>query len=341
MSVTVLEAVTTRTIRSLQLHEGFVGAIEYQILDQTGAVFVDSTQHFNKKVNLKELALSSALLSQQGEPGYVEEEHRRRHVPVVTGYAVTKGHGDFPGLGWTVLVRMDHDAVLSPIRSVVFWKVGGGALAIWIPLLGLLLWATLRLRAEYRQAQQESAWARAAEAALLQSQERNRAIVDTALDGVITIDAAGVITDWNAQAAAIFGWSREEVLGQLLAETVIPERDRADSQPAGRSDGAASRGTGVSGRIVGVPRPHRRGLYFQRVHSRHHRPAESRAAAGVAICRHARAVRIADTGRGGAADHPGGRRKPGMGLRRVLVVRQTSGSVAVLEPMACAGVQGR
>ncbi len=98
--------------------------------------------------------------------------------------------------------------------------------AVWLPLLGLLLWSTIRLRAEYRQAQQESAWARAAEAALLQSQERNRAIVDTALDGVITIDAAGIVAEWNAQATAIFGWTREEAMGKLLSDTIIPERDR-------------------------------------------------------------------------------------------------------------------
>lgn len=98
--------------------------------------------------------------------------------------------------------------------------------AVWLPLLGLLVWSTARLRSEYRQAQQESAWARAAETALLQSQERNRAIVDTALDGVITIDAAGVVTEWNAQCTAIFGWTREEALGKLLSDTIIPERDR-------------------------------------------------------------------------------------------------------------------
>lgn len=98
--------------------------------------------------------------------------------------------------------------------------------AVWLPLLALLLWAMVRLRAEYRQAQQESAWARAAEAALLQSQERNRAIVDTALDGVITIDATGIVTEWNAQTTAIFGWTREEAMGKVLSDTIIPERDR-------------------------------------------------------------------------------------------------------------------
>ena len=114
------------------------------------------------------------------------------------------------GVGTFMLARVE--------RSIVA--------AVWLPLLVLLLWSTSRLRAEYRQAQQESAWARAAEAALLQSQERNRAIVDTALDGVITIDAAGIVTEWNRQATAIFGWAREEAMGRLLSETIIPERDR-------------------------------------------------------------------------------------------------------------------
>jgi len=226
VAVPVLEDVTTRTIRSLQQHEGFAGTVEYQMLTKPGEVFVDSNPQSPRMINLLDMGLPSAKMSRTGDPGYVIEEHLRRHVQVVTGYAVTKGHGEFLGLGWTVLVRIDRDAILAPIRSVVLWKVGGAALVIWFPLLFLLLWSTARLRAEYRQAQQESAWARAAEAALLQSQERNRAIVDTALDGVITIDAAGVITDWNAQATAIFGWSRDEVLGRILAETIVPERDR-------------------------------------------------------------------------------------------------------------------
>ncbi len=107
------------------------------------------------------------------------------------------------------------------------WKVGVAGAVVWLPTLGLLFWATWRLQRQYEQARQESDWARAAEAALLQSQERNRAIVDTALDGVVTMDAAGVITDWNVQASKIFGWTREEALGRMLSETIIPPRDRA------------------------------------------------------------------------------------------------------------------
>jgi len=220
-----LEEVTTRTIRSLEAQLGTGGRVEYQLLTNQGRVIVDSDLSHKGVINLKELGLPSVLLSQAGVPGFIEEEHLRRHVQVVSGYAQTRGVGEFAGLGWSVLVRMERQDILAPIHAFL-WKVGIAGGLVLIPMLGSLFWATARLRAEHRQAQQESAWAKAAEAALLQSQERNRAIVDTALDGVITIDSAGIVTDWNAQAAAIFGWSREEALGRALAGTIIPERDR-------------------------------------------------------------------------------------------------------------------
>ena len=225
VGVPFLEEVTTRTIRSLEDRLGGGGRVEYQMLTRQGRVFVESNLPENGTVNLKELGLPSVLLSETGVPGFIEEEHLRRHVQVVTGYAQTKGFGEFVGLGWSILVRMERQDILAPIHAFL-WRVGIAGGVVWIPMLGLLLWATARLRSEHRQAQQESAWAKAAEAALLQSQERNRAIVDTALDGVITIDSTGIVTDWNAQATAIFGWSREEALGRALTGTIIPERDR-------------------------------------------------------------------------------------------------------------------
>ena len=225
VGVPFLEEVTTRTIRSLEARPGAGGRVEYQMLTRQGKVFVDSTLPHKGAVNLKELGVPSVLLSEAGVPGYIEEEHLRRHVQVVTGYAQTRGFGEFAGLGWSVLVRMERQDILAPIHAFL-WKVGIAGGVVWIPMLGLLLWATARLRAEHQQAQQESAWAKAAEAALLQSQERNRAIVDTALDGVVTIDSTGIVTDWNAQATAIFGWSREEALGRAFPETIISERDR-------------------------------------------------------------------------------------------------------------------
>jgi two-component system, cell cycle sensor histidine kinase and response regulator CckA len=225
VGIPLLEEVTTRTIRLHEARRGASGRIEYQMLTRKGRVFVDSNLLHKGGLNLKELGLPSALLSEAGVPGFVEEEHLQRHVQVVTGYAQTRGFGEFAGLGWSVLVRMERQEILAPIHAFL-WKVGIIGGVVWIPMLGLLFWATTRLRAEYRQAQQENAWAKAAETALLQSQERNRAIVDTAYDGVITLDSTGIVTDWNVQATAIFGWPREEMLGRVFSETIISDQDR-------------------------------------------------------------------------------------------------------------------
>jgi PAS domain S-box-containing protein len=59
-------------------------------------------------------------------------------------------------------------------------------------------------------------------AALAESEARTRMIVENALDAVITMDSAGVITGWNSQAEKTFGWSHEEVLGRRVGETIVP-----------------------------------------------------------------------------------------------------------------------
>src|SRR5438093_7962380 len=217
-----LEDMVVATIHTLQKRrQGSIGTIEYQFMTREGVAFVDSDLLHKGNVNLKTLGLASASLLDSGQPGYVEEEHLRRHVPVVTGYARTQGHQAFLGLQWGVLVRVNRSDILAPVREVL-WKIGLAGAVLWVPMIGLLLWATRRVQQEYVQAQQESARARAAEATLRESKERNRSIIETALDAVIGIDAAGVINEWNAQAERTFGWSRQEAIGQALSTMIIP-----------------------------------------------------------------------------------------------------------------------
>jgi PAS domain S-box-containing protein len=64
-------------------------------------------------------------------------------------------------------------------------------------------------------------------AALLESEALARGIVDTALDAFIQMDERGIIIDWNPQAQAVFGWSRAEAIGKVLADLIVPERNRA------------------------------------------------------------------------------------------------------------------
>lgn len=63
--------------------------------------------------------------------------------------------------------------------------------------------------------------------ALLESERMARGIIDTALDAFIQMDEAGRIIDWNPQAQTTFGWSRDEAVGKILSDLILPQSHRA------------------------------------------------------------------------------------------------------------------
>ena len=58
--------------------------------------------------------------------------------------------------------------------------------------------------------------------AKMQSEVREGAILQSALDCVVTIDAEGRIVEFNPAAEKTFGYVREEILGQDMADLIIP-----------------------------------------------------------------------------------------------------------------------
>jgi PAS domain S-box-containing protein len=58
------------------------------------------------------------------------------------------------------------------------------------------------------------------------SPREERAVVNTAHEAFVGMDAAGVITAWNPAAEATFGWTAEEAMGRRVADTIIPEEFR-------------------------------------------------------------------------------------------------------------------
>ena len=57
---------------------------------------------------------------------------------------------------------------------------------------------------------------------LAENEARVRLVLDTAHDAFVGMHADGKVVAWNLQAAATFGYSREEAIGQPLAELIIP-----------------------------------------------------------------------------------------------------------------------
>ena len=63
-------------------------------------------------------------------------------------------------------------------------------------------------------------------AALATSEQRMQSILESANDAIVSIDAAGTVTSWNATAAEMFGYTADEMMGQPLT-AIIPERFRS------------------------------------------------------------------------------------------------------------------
>ncbi|MBI5625989.1 MAG: PAS domain S-box protein [Nitrosomonadales bacterium] len=59
-----------------------------------------------------------------------------------------------------------------------------------------------------------------------EDEARLRATIETAMDAVVQMDDAGIITGWNSQAEKVFGWTNQEAVGRVLHETIIPPRYR-------------------------------------------------------------------------------------------------------------------
>lgn len=55
------------------------------------------------------------------------------------------------------------------------------------------------------------------------AERRTRQILETVNDAFISMDADGLVREWNDAARRTFGWTREEALGQRLADLIIPE----------------------------------------------------------------------------------------------------------------------
>jgi PAS domain S-box-containing protein len=65
---------------------------------------------------------------------------------------------------------------------------------------------------------------------LADAEARAELVVETAPDAFVGVDVEGRILNWNAQASAIFGWTKRQALRKTLWDTVIPPAFHPDLQ---------------------------------------------------------------------------------------------------------------
>lgn len=93
------------------------------------------------------------------------------------------------------------------------------------------------------------------------SEAKSRALLDSSLDAIVTANNDGAIIDFNSHAEAIFGWTKAEILGKQLSDTIIPERFRHQHNTAmGRFD--KNRESNVLNRRIELVALHKQGHEF-------------------------------------------------------------------------------
>ena len=152
---TVTSRVPLENLRAILEQEGKLQhgeeAHDWLVLDRQGAVIIEKNQVKGMDSSPSKMDLLSArrAAEDRDKPGFVEELHQRRQIPVVTGYARTRGYSNFPGFDWTVLVRLDRERAHAPINRLI-WTVGGVGLLLVMPLAGFGVWASWKLVREQR-----------------------------------------------------------------------------------------------------------------------------------------------------------------------------------------------
>jgi PAS domain S-box-containing protein len=66
---------------------------------------------------------------------------------------------------------------------------------------------------------------------LRRSEARKAALIDSAFDCIVTIDHEGCITEFNQAAERTFGYCWDEVMGEHLADVIIPPSIREQHWP--------------------------------------------------------------------------------------------------------------
>ncbi len=56
------------------------------------------------------------------------------------------------------------------------------------------------------------------------NEQRVQVILESAQDPFFAVDMQGLVIEWNGRAESLFGWTREEILGKRMADTLVPPR---------------------------------------------------------------------------------------------------------------------
>jgi PAS domain S-box-containing protein len=168
---------------------------------------------------------AGAVLRREHSPEYFQAIERERVIAADDAHsdprtrAFAEAYLQLHGIGAMLDVPLrQRDMTIG----VVCVEHVGGARAWTVDERNFALSVTNLISAAMAEHEREQAVRRLAE-----NEARVRLVLDTAHDAFVGMHADGSVVAWNRQAAAIFGYSREEAIGRPLASLIIPPAFRA------------------------------------------------------------------------------------------------------------------
>ncbi|MBF0422014.1 MAG: PAS domain S-box protein [Magnetococcales bacterium] len=119
-----------------------------------------------------------------------------------------------PDTGWVGIVAEDEVYDALEAKHILMVLVGLAVVAI---VVGLLF---------YRRLNRVECNIKRSIRILHDSETRYRSLLDTTMDAFISIDTHGTIIEFNKAAEAMFGYSRTEIIGARLENTIVPHHLR-------------------------------------------------------------------------------------------------------------------
>ncbi|MGZ8241889.1 MAG: PAS domain S-box protein, partial [Methylobacter sp.] len=112
------------------------------------------------------------------------------------------------------------DGLIKGFTAII--SIATAVLMLWVIPRALSVPSAAQLRAEIQQRKAAEESLRHVNAALQKNIAQTQLLLDSALDGIISMDHNGNIIGWNSQAEHVFGYSSEQVLGREMAELIVP-----------------------------------------------------------------------------------------------------------------------
>jgi PAS domain S-box-containing protein len=142
--------------------------------------------------------VARALLGESGSTSLTDKH----------GRLALMGYSPIPAYHLALVQQVDASELYLPLRENLPWLAGAVALFIAV--------GTLLLRK----------WVRPLVSRIASERRRMEAILDNTNDAFLTVSSTGVVTDWNAAAERLLGWTAAEATGRDFTELFIAVAER-------------------------------------------------------------------------------------------------------------------